>query len=122
MLFETPSSLSDGLIQKADTSCLIMIEEIGRKLNLTVCNPDLALYRGISDDIFDENGKRIERSIYSRSWKSNKSQEIPVIITLKGKWNMKDTDKCKTLKSDNKHTILQFSCKDGASIGIELYK
>ena len=122
VLFETPFVLPAGILQKADTACLVMVEETGNQLNLTVCNPDLALYRGEADEIFDENGKRIERSIYSRPWRSDKSQEIPVTITLKGKWNVHETDNCKIVSVDNKQTVLQFSCKDGASIGVELYK
>lgn len=121
VLFETPVSLPEGIVQKVDTACLIMVEEISRKLNLTVCNPDLALYRGPSDDVYDENNKRVERSIYSRPWISDKSQEIPVIITLKGKWSMSNTNNCRILESDNNHTVLEFLCKDGASIGVELY-
>ncbi len=66
VLFETPRSLpADGLLQKADTSCLVMVRENNGKLLLTVSQPDLALYRGPSDEAFDKDGKRIERSIYS---------------------------------------------------------
>ena len=85
VLFETPQALPDGgLLQKADTSCLVMIREYKDKLLLTVSQPDLALYRGPSDEAFDKDGKRIERSIYSRPWTDNESQEIPVTVTLKG--------------------------------------
>lgn len=51
VLFETPQTLpADGLLQKADTSCLVMIRENKDKLLLTVSQPDLALYRGPSDE------------------------------------------------------------------------
>ena len=51
VLFETPQALpDDGLLQKADTSCLVMIREYKDKLLLTVSQPDLALYRGPSDE------------------------------------------------------------------------
>ena len=89
VLFETPRSLpADGLLQKADTSCLVMVRENNGKLLLTVSQPDLALYRGPSDEAFDKDGKRMERSIYSRPWIDNDSGEIPVTVTLKacGKW------------------------------------
>ena len=44
VLFETPRSLpADGLLQKADTSCLVMVRENNGKLLLTVSQPDLAL-------------------------------------------------------------------------------
>ncbi len=75
-LFETPQTLpADGLLQKADTSCLVMIRENKEKLLLTVSQPDLALYRGPSDEAFDKDGKRIERSIYSRPWIDDESGE-----------------------------------------------
>lgn len=122
VLFETPHILPQGLIQKADTSCLIMIKENKKNVMLTVCNPDLALYRGPADEIFDENGKRIERSIYSRPWKFNESKEIPVTVTLTGEWKMQQTENCKIIQADKKVTVLLFLCKDGASIDVELYK
>lgn len=122
VLFETTHTLPQGLIQKADTSCLIMIKENKKNVMLTVCYPDLALYRGPADEIFDENGKRIERSIYSRPWKFNESKEIPVTVTLTGEWKMQQTENCKIIQADKKVTVLLFLCKDGVSIDVELYK
>ncbi len=59
-------------------------KESADKVLLTVAQPDLALYRGPSDeDFFDKDGKRMERSIYSRPWIDNESGEIPVTVTLK---------------------------------------
>lgn len=120
VLFETPTKLPKGLVLGADTACLIMVKEDKNNILLTVCNPDLALYSGPADEIFDENGKRVERSIYSRPWKFNESQEMPITVTLAGEWNIKENDKCQVIKSDNKKTILRFACKDGMSINIEL--
>jgi chondroitin-sulfate-ABC endolyase/exolyase len=122
VLFETPHTLPKGLVQKADTSCLIMVKENKKNATLTVCNPDLALYRGPADEIFDKAGKRIERSIYSRPWKFNESEEIPVTVTLTGEWKMRETENCKIVKTNKKETVLLFSCKDGASINVELSK
>ncbi|MDR2915195.1 MAG: chondroitinase [Tannerella sp.] len=122
VFFETPVRVPESVIQKVDTSCLIILEEGSHKIDLTVCNPDLGLYRGPSDELYNDNGKRVERSIYSRPWKFNESKEIPVTITLKGKWNVRDPEKCKVLKSDRAETVLQFLCKDGAGIAVELRK
>ncbi|MDO4162901.1 MAG: chondroitinase family polysaccharide lyase [Bacteroides sp.] len=123
VLFETADKLPDGLLQKADTSCLVMLHEEGKdKVLLTVAQPDLALYRGPSDEAYDENGKRIERSIYSRPWISNESQEIPVTLTLKGQWSVAETDFCKVVSADKKSTVLRFACKDGASWEVTLQK
>ena len=87
-----------------------------------MAQPDLALYRGASDEAFDKDGKRIERSIYSRPWISNESGEIPVTVTLKGRWEVKETPFCKVLSADKKQTVVRFTCKDGLSFEAELKK
>ena len=124
VLFETPQALlPGGLLQRTDTSCLVMIrKESPEKMLLTVSQPDLALYRGASDEAFDKDGKRVERSIYSRPWIDNESGEIPVTVTLKGQWNIKETPFCKLLSVDKKQTVLRFACKDGASLEVMLEK
>ena len=124
VLFETPQALlPGGLLQRTDTSCLVMIrKESPEKMLLTVSQPDLALYRGASDEAFDKDGKRVERSIYSRPWIDNESGEIPVTVTLNGQWNIKETPFCKVLSVDKKQTVLHFTCKDGASLEVMLEK
>lgn len=122
VLFETPGKLPEGLLLKADTSCLVMTREQKDKTILTVCQPDLALYRGPSDELFDANGKRVERSIYSRPWINNDSKEIVVTITLKGEWGVKTTPNCRVVQVSKKQTVLEFTCKDGASYDVELSK
>lgn len=124
VLFETPqATLPGGLLQRTDTACLVMVQkETSDKYLLTVAQPDLALYRGDSDEALDENGKRIERSIYSRPWINNESGEIPVTVTLKGRWTVEETPYCKLVSADKKQTVLRFTCKDGASFEVELKK
>lgn len=124
VLFETPrTALPAGLLQRTDTSCLVMIRKESRdKMLLTVAQPDLALYRGASDEAFDKEGKRIERSIYSRPWIDNESKEIPVTITLKGYWNVAETPYCKVVSANKRQTVLRFICKDGASLEVGLSK
>lgn len=124
ILFETPQTdLPGSLLQRTDTSCLVMIhKESADKMVLTVAQPDLALYRGASDEAFDQDGKRMERSIYSRPWIDNDSGEIPVNVTLKGRWKVSETPFCKMVTSNKKETVLQFTCKDGASFEVELNK
>lgn len=123
VLFETPESLSTGLIERADTACLIMMRPVSdREAVLTLSNPDLALYRGPADEIYDDNGHRIERSIYSRPWISDKSQEIPVCVTLRGSWDISDNPTCKIISRNNKSTVVQFTCKDAASFDVKLHR
>ena len=124
VLFETcQETLPGKLLMKADTSCLAMIKEVDKKnIVLTVTQPDLAFYRGPSDEAFDANGKRIERSIYSRPWIDDPSQEIPVVVTLKGAWNFEETDNIKLVSADKKKTVIRFVCKDGVSYNLKLKK
>jgi len=122
VLFETPKKLPEGILQKVDTACLVMVKEQKKQLVLTVCNPDLNLYSGPSDELYDKDGKRVERSIYSRPWIDNVSGTIPVRVTLEGKWNLKETADCKLISATKKETVLLFNCHDGMSFDIELNK
>lgn len=122
VLFERPSALpSDGPLLAADTCCLVMTRQPNDKtLNLTVAQPDLALYRGPSDEAFDRDGKRIERSIYSRPWKDSPSLEIPVTVTIRGRWEPAADAPCTVVASDRKSTTLRFVCREGASYDVVL--
>lgn len=124
VLFEKPlSTFKEGLILNADTACLAMTRSISpSKMILTVAQPDLAFYRGKSDDKYDAAGKRIERSIYGRPWVGNESGVIPVTITVKGTWNTKDKTNCEIISRDKNQTVLHFKCREGASYDIELTK
>ena len=124
VLFETPKAVLPGeFIEKADTSCLAMVKQVDKKnLVLTVAQPDMAFYRGPSDEAFDANGKRIERSIYSRPWIDNESQNIPVTITLKGQWKVIPQPTVEVLEADKQHTVLRFTCREGKSYDVQLTK
>ncbi len=125
VLFETPlEKLPGKWIEKTDTCCLAMVkEEDSKHIVLTVSQPDIALYRGPSDESFDNDGKRIERSIYSRPWKDNESQEIPVTVTLSGQWVPENLlSNMELVESDKKHTVLRFTCREGRSYDVNLSK
>lgn len=124
VLFEKPQTVfKEGIISSADTTCLVMTQVVSpSKMLLTVAQPDLALYRGKSDEKYNADGKRAERSIYSRPWINNESGIIPVTITLKGLWNIQDKTKCEVVSRDKGQTVLRFKCREGASYDIELTK
>ncbi len=126
VLFETPREElpREGEVMRADTSCLVMTRQMkGGRLLLTVSQPDLALYRGQSDEAFDENGKRIERSIYSRPWINNDSGEIPVTVTLRGNWTAETLPaNCEVIARNKNSTTLRFVCRDAASFDVMLKK
>ena len=123
VLFETPKDmLPGGPLLKTDTTCLAMVRMVSaKKMLLTVAQPDLALYRGPSDDVY-KDGKRVERSVYSRPWRHNPSLEIPVRVTLLGKWNFEGNEAIKLVEQTNKTTTIEFVCKDGLSFNVELEK
>jgi len=75
----------DGTLLSVSPS-VIMYREKNGVMEISASNPDLALYSGPSDEIFDENGKRKERSVYGRSWIDNPAQETAIEIVLDGFW------------------------------------
>ena len=123
VIFETPKSiLPGGPLLQTDTTCLAMIRQLAkRKMVLTVAQPDLNLYQGPSDDVY-KDGKRVERSIYGRPWIKNASQEIPVRVTLLGKWSFTPTADVRLIDLNDKTTTIEIKCKDGLSYDIELNK
>lgn len=68
------------------TPSILMYRQTEKGLEISVSNPDLALYEGPADEILDENGKRKERSVYGRSWIDNPCQETMIRMTLEGIW------------------------------------
>lgn len=123
VIFETSATLlAGGPVLKTDTTCLAMVRMTGaRKMVLTVAQPDLALYRGPSDIVW-KDGHRVERSIYGRPWRDHPSMDIPLTVTLLGRWTFTPTDNIRLVAKDNKTTTLLISCKDGKSYDIELTK
>lgn len=80
----------DGIVMHATPSMLMYSQDESGRLVLSVSNPDLALYEGPSDEIFDADGKRIERSVYGRKWVDNPCGPATVTLTLTGHWEIAD--------------------------------
>lgn len=118
VMFEADGMLPKaGVVDRVDKPCLVMVREDGNGgFTVSVANPDLALYEGESDDIYDTEGRRIERSIYSRPWIGNKCGIAPVAVTLRGRWNIPAGDKYRVLSSDQDRTVIEFQCREGAAI------
>ncbi len=81
----------DSLILSVTPSVLIYSTDT-ETMNLSISNPDLALYKGPSDEVLDAEGKRIERSVYGRKWIDNPSSETTVEMTLNGNWKVDSSD------------------------------
>ena len=82
-------------------------------MTLSVSNPDLALYEGPSDEVYDENGKRMERSVYGRKWIDNPCGETTIVLTLAGEWEISDRKGCEVSATyENGRTTLAFKSKE----------
>ena len=125
VLFESGKVKSDALlVTETNLPCLIMSEELAKnKYNLSICDPDLRFYEGPSDEVYDTDGKRIERSVYSRKWIENESGISKVQVKLRGKWKILVPNKfVKLVNSDNYETTIEATCQHGMSREIVLAK
>lgn len=115
VFFKAGKFQSKELFVAVNLPSLVMIEEKNEtKSLLSVADPDLRFYEGESDEVFDEKGKRIERSIYSRTWINNPSKQSKVELTLKGKWKLSEqSDFVKVKNSIGENTIFEIECQHG---------
>lgn len=110
----------DAIIEQA-TPSLIMYSLGDGELTLSVCNPDLALYSGPSDEVFGEDGKRKERSVYGRTWVDSPCGPSEVRLTLKGDWSITDPgDSSVTSVKDGENTVLVFTTREARTEEITL--
>ena len=131
-VLDTPSGIrafavfEQGDVDETIIECspaMVMYSVEDDTMTLSVSNPDLALYEGPSDEIFDENGKRIERSVYSRKWINNPCADTKVYMTLSGLWKIENADGVKiAAKHNNGNTALEFTSKEARTEEITLKK
>ena len=121
-LFEGLKDPIDPILAEASPS-VIMYSIDDDTLTLSVCNPDLALYEGESDERFDKDGKRIERSVYGREWIDNPCGDVTVDLVLNGEWELENADgvTLSTVISDGK-TEITLSTREGRTEEITLEK
>ena len=100
---------------------MVMYSTTGDAMTLSVANPDLALYAGESDEKFDKNGKRLERSVYSRHWIDNACAPTTVEVILKGLWEISANGGSDvTLTHEDGNTVLVFRSKEARTEEITL--
>lgn len=101
---------------------LVMIEKVSaEKMNISVADPDLRFYEGAADEEYDAEGKRIERSVYSRSWINNPSGISVLTLTIKGLWTAQNTEAMQMTTNKNRRTTtLEIKCQHGASYNFML--
>ena len=103
------------------TPAMLMYSMKDGAMTLSVANPDLALYEGESDEKFDADGKRIERSVYSRFWIDNACAATTVKVTVDGLWEVSDYKGSEvTSAHEDGHTVLTFISKEARTEEITL--
>ena len=131
-IFDRPTGIrafavfEQGKVDETIIECspaMVMYSTTDEEMTLSVSNPDLALYEGPSDEIFDENGKRIERSVYSRSWIDNPCGKTRISMTLKGLWEVGNLNGVNVIISHKDDmTILEFTSMEARTEEITLKK
>ena len=110
----------DSMIVSSTPAMLMYSVEDG-EMTLSVANPDLALYDGPSDEKFDENGKRIERSVYGREWVDNPCGKTTVTLILEGLWDIVEGNgRDVTTSQNNRQTTLVFKSREARTEEIKL--
>lgn len=120
--FEAADSLpgSDGVLSVSRPCVLLASRDAAGEMTLSVADPDLRFYDGPSDEVFDADGRRVERSIYSRTWIDNPSQPSEVRVTLRGHWGLAEPSAwCRTERSGD-DTALVFTCREAATREVKL--
>ena len=110
----------DDMILSA-TPSVLMYRLIDNEFNISVTNPDLALYTGESDEMFDENGKRKERSVYGRSWVANPAHTTTVQLIINGEWQVTGQGDMNVVY-DEGTTIIEIKTAESRTENIRLFK
>lgn len=120
-LFEA-GEVGAGRLVEASLPSLVMIGGGDDLLTVSVCDPDLRLYEGPSDERFDAEGKRIERSIYSRTWIDCPSKASRLRLVLRGRWRLAEPSADCRVAAAGERTELEFVCREGATREVKLEK
>ena len=110
----------DSMIVRS-TAAMLMYSIEADEMTLSASKPDLALYEGPSDEKFDADGKRVERSIYGREWVDNPCGVTTVTLTLEGLWDITEGNGCDvTASQNNRQTTLVFKSREARTEEINL--
>jgi len=118
-LFEANEKLKLPNLKSVSAPALIMLKDKGNGKMMSLCDPDLHLYEGEADVVM-ENGKRKERSVYSRDWTRNESKISKIQVSLEGNWTIESNEFCKLVSNNQNETILEFTCQHGLTREVKL--
>lgn len=115
VFFEAGNYQDDSRSVEVNIPALVMTETLaGNQLRLSVADPDLRFYEGPADDVFDENSKRIERSVYSRNWINNPSKPSVIKLTLNGNWQLAEqSEYIMIISTSAGKTTFEVHCQHG---------
>ncbi|WP_394166405.1 hypothetical protein [Photobacterium piscicola] len=94
----------------------------GHQLNLSVVNPDLALYTGQDPEQIDANGEQIEVSIYDRDWRYSLSEPVITKFTLKAKWQLTTPNNAVNITYNGNNTEITTTTIDAIPLLFNLSK
>jgi len=121
VFFEAGKGVGD--VAEVDQPCMLMSRNTaGNELLISVADPDLRFYEGSADEHYNEQGKRIERTVYSRNWINNPSKEALLTITLKGEWSLKQNEWATIIEKTENLTRIAIKTQHGLSREIRLYR
>lgn len=86
--------------------CLLLYSKEGGDITLNLSQPDLALYEGPADEMYDREGKRIERSVYSRQWVDHDCGTVVVRLILEGVYHIVQAPEGTECTTDGRRTCL----------------
>ena len=113
-------AVDEGLLERVSQPLLVMIGGGEGSLTVSVADPDLRFYEGPSDEVFDADGKRVERSIYSRKWIDDPSRASEVQVTIRGRWALDGGSETCRAEVVGDRTVLTFTCREGATREVRL--
>lgn len=115
VFFEAGCYQDDSRSVEVNIPALVMTETLaGNQLLLSVADPDLRFYEGPADEQYDENGKRIERSVYSRDWINNLSKDSVIKLTLNGNWQLAEqSEYIRIISTSAEETTFEVMCQHG---------
>ncbi|MFZ7273921.1 chondroitinase family polysaccharide lyase [Avibacterium avium] len=117
--FEAEQKDVGGILLGASQPLMAMAQQGKDYLDLSIVNPDFAFYQGTEDDQV-KDGKQVEVSIYSRTWRKTPSQPQHSSVTAKGKWQLTQASQCAKAEVKGENTLVSTQTTDATPCKVRL--
>ncbi|MFZ7134963.1 chondroitinase family polysaccharide lyase [Avibacterium avium] len=117
--FEAEQKDVGGILLGASQPLMAMAQQGKDYLDLSIVNPDFAFYQGTEDDQV-KDGKQVEVSIYSRTWRKTPSQPQHSSVTAKGKWQLAQASQCAKAEVKGENTLISTQTTDATPCKVRL--